>query len=208
MIGAAGCGSSGPRALAPNKSSASTTSSVAPLPTTGLTVSTSEKRPSAPCRIGDLAFDYYGGQAGAGSDFGTIRIRDIAARPCGLRGPVIVSGADTMGRIVTQTVSYDVAAPVALTAHAAMLPNMQPPPAGEVVADLLMSASYRDDNSSPNGLCTTHRVIPETWRLTFAGVTRTVANVSHDPDPQWPSLVTCKGEIDTPDKIGSSANGS
>lgn len=192
-LGLAGCSSSSSRASAPTVATTRSPS----LP----------RRAVARCKINELAFDYYGGAAGAGSDVGTIRIRDIAPQPCELRGPAAVSGTDTKGKAVTQTASYGVAGLIVLTARAALLPNMQPPPAGEVVADLLMSASYRDDGSSPDGLCTAHRIVPASWRLTFAGGTRTVANVSHNPDPQWPSLVSCKGEINTPRKIGSSANG-
>jgi hypothetical protein len=75
---------------------------------------------------------------------------------------------------------------------------MQPPRAGVVVADLLMSAEYRDGNG-PNGMCaTTDRVVPARWRLSFAGGERIVVNVSHDPLADVPSLVTCKGEINQP----------
>jgi hypothetical protein len=103
-------------------------------------------------------------------------------------------------------VSYPVTGTIFLTPHAALLPNMQPPPTGEVVADLLMSAEYRDDPSSANGLCTANRVVPAGWRLTLAGGTRTVRNQSHAADSQteFSRLLTCKGQIDTPTPISGS----
>jgi hypothetical protein len=156
------------------------------------------------CSLRDLAFDYYGGGAGAGNDFGTIRIRDVAARPCLLRDPVVVSGIDRTSRIVTQTVSYPVAAGLILTPFAHRVPPGKIAPPGSVIADLLMAASYRDDPASQDGICHARLVVPASWRLTLLHGVRTVANASYDPqDPhnRYASLLTCYGQIDTPDAI-------
>ena len=183
------------------------TSAVALSTTTTVTVPATAALYS-PCRVGDLAFVYYGGGAGAGSEFGTIRIRNVSARPCGLSGSVIVSGISATGTVDTQIVSYPVAGTIRLTARTPTLADMQPPPAQEVVADLEMSTEYRDDPTSRDGLChANHVVVPASWRVTLAGGTQTVPNYSYDSDPQWPHLLTCNGEVSTPSAIESAATG-
>ncbi|MGO9875781.1 MAG: hypothetical protein ACLPVY_18520, partial [Acidimicrobiia bacterium] len=67
-------------------------------------------------------------------------------------------------------------------------------------------AGYRNDPTSPDGLCHgNHVIVPAFWQLALLGGTRSVANISHDPDPQWPRLLTCRGEIDTPGRIQTSS---
>jgi hypothetical protein len=156
------------------------------------------------CSLHDLAFEYLGGGAGAGNDFGTILIRDVSASPCLLRGPVIVSGINRSHQVVTQTVSYPVAPDLILTARAARVTPGDFAPRGVVIGDLLMAAGYRDDPASPDGLCRAHLVIPAAWRLTLLHGESTVADASYDPqDPhnRYSSLLTCYGQIDTPGVI-------
>jgi hypothetical protein len=67
-----------------------------------------------------------------------------------------------------------------------------------------MSAHYRDDPATSDGLCRAHRVIPSVWEVTMAGATKRVRNASYDPrDPtnEFSSLVTCYGQINTPGRI-------
>jgi hypothetical protein len=72
------------------------------------------------------------------------------------------------------------------------------------VANLLLAAEYRDDPTSPNGLCSEHVVVPAFWRLVFPDGTMTVANSSYDPGyPNFSSLQTCRGELDTPQPVAA-----
>jgi len=181
----------------------STTTGSAPI--ANVHASTTSPEAAAACVLPHLAFEFFGGGVGAGNEFATIVIRDISPQPCLLQGEVTVSGIDWTGRVVTQTVTYPTAPNVVLSAHAPEVPNMQPLPAGEVVGELLMSTDYRDDSTSPDALChANHVIVPASWQLTLLGGIRNVANLSHDPDPQWPRLLTCRGEIDTTGKVQAS----
>lgn len=156
------------------------------------------------CVFDDLALDYYGGGGATGNDFGTIRVRDIAASPCLLRGPVVVTGVDAAGHAVTHAVSYPVVPGLVLSAHARRVPVEKVAPPGEAVANISMDAHYRDDPASPDGLCSAHRVVPSVWELAMGGETKRVQNASYDPrNPtnEFASLVTCYGEINTPESI-------
>lgn len=159
---------------------------------------------SAACANSQLALDYFGGGASAGNDFGTIEMRDVSARPCMLVGPITVTGLDRNGHPDTQTITYAVDQSLILTASAATRVGGQPVPPGETVADLMLAAEYRDDPTSPDGLCSQHQVVPATWRLVFPDGTRTVANASAGPAyPGFSSLVTCKGQLDTPEPVSA-----
>jgi hypothetical protein len=153
------------------------------------------------CAVDDVALDFYGGGGATGNDFGTIRIRDIASSPCTLRGPIVVTGLDQRGRAVTHALSYPVARSLVLSRRARPVPVEGVAPPWERVADLMMDASYRDDPASPDGLCRAHRVVPDSWKLSFGGGTKRARNASYDPrNPtnEFASLVTCYGEINTP----------
>ena len=182
----------------PNVHSAAVTSSrgAAVAPTSSSTPVVSAKT----CAVDDVALDYYGGGGASGNDFGTIRIRDIASSPCVLRGPIVVTGLDQRGRAVTHALSYPVARDLVLSRRARRVPVESAAPPRERVADLMMDASYRDDPASPDGLCRAHRVVPDSWKLSFGGGTKRVRNASYDPrNPtnEFAALVTCHGEINT-----------
>jgi hypothetical protein len=156
------------------------------------------------CAVDDVALDYYGGGGATGNDFGTIRIRDIASSPCVLRGPIVVTGLDQRGRAVAHALSYPVAPNLVLSRRARRVPVEGVAPPWERVADLLMDASYRDDPASPDGLCRAHRIVPDSWKLSFGGGTKRVRNASYDPrNPtnEFASLVTCYGEVNTPTTV-------
>ncbi len=65
---------------------------------------------------------------------------------------------------------------------------------------MTVSAEYRDDPSSPDGLCTAHQVIPATWRILLpSGAEITVPNADphaagHAFGPGG-ALLTCRGEL-------------
>lgn len=160
---------------------------------------------AAACRLSQLGLRYLGGGAGAGNDFGTIVIRDIAARPCRLTGPVVLHGVDANGNADTQSVSYTVDRGLVLSPNAPPDAGYQPPP-GVVVAVLQVAASYRDDPTSPNGLCIQHTVVPASWVLRFPAGLRAVPNTSSDTGyPGFASLRTCRGQLDLPTPITADA---
>ena len=77
------------------------------------------QQPAPACSLGQLAFDYHGVQYGTGNAFSDLDVRDIAATPCTLTGPISVVGIDAGGRAVTNRLSLPVAGDLILTAHAA-----------------------------------------------------------------------------------------
>jgi hypothetical protein len=156
------------------------------------------------CVIGSIAAEYYGGGAGAGNDFGSIDIRDVGAQPCLLQGPVKVVGTDAAGHPVTQAITYPVAPALVLSPHGNAIPVGGTVPLGEVVAVVQIAAEYRDDSSSPDGLCTEHQIVPALWQLIFSDGVEVVMNASDDPGyPAFSSLVTCRGELDAPTTVAA-----
>jgi hypothetical protein len=155
--------------------------------------------PHAPsCGPAKLALDYRGGEASAGNDFGTIVFRDAGAAPCRLAGAVSLTGLNAAGEPVTTTVTADVAGPGVLSPHAAPVPAKAGPGVGELVYGWTLQAEYRDDAAASDGLCTTHWVIPATWRVVLSdGAAFTVRNA--DPGNRGLSptggLVTCRGRL-------------
>ena len=163
----------------------------------------SSSRDIAPCRAQHLSLTYYGGGAGAGNDFGAIQIRNVGGEPCQLLGPIQLIGLDRHGNPVTQALTYAVGSNLNLSPRAAAHPPGQPP-TGDVTASLSVAAYYRDDPSSPNGLCQQRRVIPALWRVRFRDGSRNVANASIDLGyPAFSSLITCGGQLDTPSPIST-----
>jgi len=155
--------------------------------------------PVAPsCKTAQLAIDYYGGGLGGGSDFGTIRLRNITAQPCALTGTVGVVGIDNVAHAVTQELTYPVRQPLVLTANAPRVPEGQNPPLGETDALLILGANY----TNAGGACVGDEVTPAAWRLSLADGTLTVPNISNDPGGDgFASLVTCGGHLDIADPI-------
>jgi hypothetical protein len=155
------------------------------------------------CTDSQLAVAYRAGGLATGNDFGVLLIRDTSAMPCTLTGPVQVTGLAPDGAAVTGTVQVPVAGP-------AMLSSAGQPDA--LVGQILLSADFRDDPTTANGLCEPFWVVPATWRVVLAsGRSLSVANA--DPgDPRstiFPSgaLVTCRGRIsaDQPASVGVAA---
>lgn len=146
------------------------------------------------CRLNQLGIEYLPGGAGAGNDFGTIQLRDTSAIWCGL-GSARVTGWDANGQPVTVS-STAAGPPQILSPHAPATVPGQAPAADELVADLQLAAAYRDDVSAPDGLCTSHWVVPKTWRVALTAGTLYVANAEGRVGGRpfgSDGLVTCRG---------------
>lgn len=153
------------------------------------------------CRSDDLDLDYYGGGAGAGGDFGQIRIRNVGAAPCELFGPVGVVGIDESGRPDTTALTYRVAPDLVLSPHAVAMPPGSTPVLGVVTASVQLGANYRDDATSADGSCQ-QQVVPTQWRVHVAGGVTYTPNTSVDAGyPQFASLRTCRGQLDLPSVV-------
>jgi hypothetical protein len=155
------------------------------------------------CAPAQLTLDYYGGGMGAGSDFGTIRIRDTSRLACRVSGPIELQGVDGTGQTDTQELTYSVGANLDLTPDAAHVPDGQSPPPGTVIGAVLISAEYRDDPSSPDGSCAAHTIVPATWRLTIGTAVLTVGNDEHEAPARGldRQLLTCRGELNRPQAV-------
>ena len=158
---------------------------------------------ATPCNGTALVVDFHSGGAATGNDFAAIIIRNTGTTPCQLQAPVGLVGLDGVGAVDTQTLRYSTAPGLVLLASAQPVPEGQDISPG--IGVLMLAAEYRDDATSPNGLCDAHRVVPTSWRLTWAdGTATTVANRDLHPvlsdDTQ---LLTCRGELDTAQSITS-----
>jgi hypothetical protein len=156
------------------------------------------------CTWHRLAMNYYGGGAGMGTDFGLIRLRDIAKAPCRLAGRIGLAGLTPSGAVDTVTLIYHVPKALTLTARAARIETGREAPAAVTVASIQIEAEYRDQpHGGPIGLCT-RRVIPARWRVTLATGSATVANVDRsDPYAGFRRLLTCAGGLNPPVPIVS-----
>jgi len=114
------------------------------------------------CHTSQLALDYRGDGAGAGSDSATIVIRDTSSTSCLLQGPIEVKGVNAADRPVTDSLGYRVARALVLSPEAARLPATGAPAAGEVIGELQLSAEHRDGPYPPSYLCAEHHVVPAT----------------------------------------------
>jgi hypothetical protein len=149
-------------------------------------------RQARPCTSRDLSLTYQGAGPSEGNDFGNIEMLDRSSVPCELTGPITVTGVGKTGRVDTDRLSYSVTSALILRP-------------GASAAMLQLGADYRDDVAGPNGMCVQNRVVPSRWRLGLLGGTLTVANASVDaPYPEFSSLITCHGELDTPEPVSLS----
>lgn len=169
-----------------------------------LSTTASPTPPAAPCAGGALAIDFHGGGEGTGNDFATIVIRNTGSVVCQLNGPVLLAGRDTSGAVDTQVLRYSTAPGLVLTGNTQPVAEGQEVPPG--IGVLTLVAEYRDDPTSPNGLCVAHRVVPTSWRITWAdGTTTAVAN--HDPHQAVrlgeSQFLTCRGLLGTAEPITS-----
>lgn len=155
-------------------------------------------RPAPACTRSQLGLSYLGGEPAAGNDFGELVLRDVAARPCRLAGPVRITGVNAQGVTVTHLVTGQVLAPGVLSPHVTGTVRGAPT-AGALAEAIRLTAEYRDDSKSPNGLCTPHWVIPARWSVRLAG--GAVISVRNS-DPANPGklvrsggFVTCRGRF-------------
>jgi hypothetical protein len=156
------------------------------------------------CTTGELALNYYGGSVGLGNDFGTIFIRDVGPKPCLLQGPIGIVGTDAAGKDVTRRFSSPVTPGLVLSSATPKVRAGYQPPLGEVVAELGLSADYRDGPYPPSYTCGEHEVIPSFWRLGFPSGTVTLRNASTSGVRGLiPSLITCNGDLTPPGTVAA-----
>jgi len=154
---------------------------------------------AADCRASQLRLSYRGGGPAAGNDFGQIMFRDVAAAPCRLAGRLQLTGVGAAGQPVTTTVTAAIAGAGVLGPNTAPVRDLAPPPPGSMIYAWSLMAEYRDDPTSPNGLCADH-VMPVDWRVQLpSGTIVTVPNA----DTGSPfrllgasgGLITCRGRL-------------
>jgi hypothetical protein len=156
------------------------------------------------CALADLGSVFRAGIPGAGNDFATIVLWDKSADTCRLTGVLTVVGLDTADAVVTNPVRYTVPGSGELTPHGTAPAADGTLQAGESVASIVISAEYRDDPTSANGLCTAHQLEPASFRVTLSsGGSLTLANIAlatrtegHDPTSNG-GLATCRGKLNT-----------
>lgn len=151
------------------------------------------------CQADQLRLSYRAGGAGAGNDFGEIVLRNAAAAPCRLAGPLQVTGVNAAGRPVTSAVTAKVAAPGVLGPDTPSLRDLAGPAPGNVIYGLPLMAEYRDDATSPNGLCT-DRVTPLRWLVQLPGGLVIMVPNTDSGSPfrllgSSSGLVTCRGRL-------------
>jgi hypothetical protein len=197
LLGVAGCGghtAGSGNAARPAQSPPGTRAS------TPLAASTVAPR----CNSADLGSAFRGGLPGAGNDFATLVFWDKSANACRFTGPVTVVGLNAAGRPVTNPVRLTVAGNGELTPRGTAPGADGTLRAGESAASILISAEYRDDPTSSNGLCTAHQLEPASFRVTLpAGGSLTLVNATpatktkgSDPTANG-GLATCRGELNT-----------
>jgi hypothetical protein len=153
--------------------------------------------PAPPCSASQLAASYLGGSPGAGNFLGVIAIRDISPRACLLAGPIRVVGLGRSGLPDTSAVAPLIGFQAILSPRAAALPADGTWPPADVVATIQLIAEYRDDPSSPDGLCTSHQVIPAAWQITLPVAQMRITDTFHGPGSFLPSggFLTCRGRL-------------
>lgn len=160
--------------------------------------------PSPSCTAAQLGAAYVGGGLATGNDMGNVVVRDVSQNWCTLSGSSQVTGLNTAGVVVTNTVGDPIPAPIVLSPNAPAPANAhsqsQPPlPLGVIEADLFFSAEYRD-GPQPNGLCDTLQVVPATWRVVLPGP---IVIVTKNSDPSnvqggFTQFTTCQGRMNIP----------
>jgi len=157
------------------------------------------------CTAGQLALSFLGGGASAGSDFGSLLVRDTSARPCTLPGPLTVTGLGHDGRPDTDTRADPVRGVAVLTPGAGplgwrphrVLTGTRP---GELTGAIQLMSEYRDGPPSvDHGSCAPLWVVPVTWRVTLPdGSAVTAANVDRAGPGRLVGsggFVTCQGKL-------------
>jgi len=151
------------------------------------------------CQASQLRLTYRAGGVGAGSDFGQVMFRDVAGAPCRLAGQVQLTGVGPAGQHVTNTVTASIAGPGVLGAVTAPVRDLASPPPDAMVYAWSIVAEYRDDATSPDGLCAEH-VIPRDWRVQLPGGSTIVIPNADSGSPfrllgSSGGLVTCRGRL-------------
>jgi hypothetical protein len=149
------------------------------------------QQPASACSVGQLAFDYRGVQYGTGNAFSDLDVRDIAATPCTLTGPISVVGVDAGGHSVTNRLTLPVAADLILTARAPPREVDGSASKDVVMAWIPLEADVRDGPDA-NGSCADHLVAPKTWLVTVAGEQRAVPNGAGASEPP---MSACQGRL-------------
>lgn len=147
--------------------------------------------PAPACSLGQLAFDYHGVQYGTGNAFSDLDVRDIAATPCTLTGPISVIGVDAGGHAVTNRLAFPVAADLVLTADAPPRAADGSAAKNEVMAWIPLEADVRDGPDA-NGSCADHLVTPAKWLVTVADAERAVPNGAGASEPP---MNACQGQL-------------
>src|ERR1700722_3922284 len=125
------------------------------------------------CRSIDLDLAYAGGQPATGFFFAQVMIWNVGSESCRLEGPIRIVGT-YKGSPDTNALGYGVVANLVLTPRRDPGPLWSSPRGEEVAAAIPIEAGYRDDPNAPNGLCSTHRIVPAAWSVSIDGVPRTV----------------------------------
>jgi hypothetical protein len=179
----------------------------APGPATpSIAIGTTKPAPTPPaaCIPADLGAAYVAGTPAGGRNSGVIVVWDNADVSCTLAGPIVLSGLDRAGHIMTTELSYDVVVASTLTARGTRPRAGMQLAAGERVAQLNVSAGYKLDALHRYRPCG-QQTEPAIWQLTFAvGGALAIANA--DPRssfrqgrglPANHGLLTCRGVLDT-----------
>jgi len=150
--------------------------------------------PEPACRPAQLRLAFEPGEPSAGSDGGTLTLRNVGASWCRLTGPVAVTGL-TEGRAVTSAVALRLRGVLDLSPHGAPMPRGFGLRRGVLEAEVVLSAEYRDDARAADGSCSPHWVVPATWRVVIDGRPFTLPNGEGRVAQPIGSggLVTCRG---------------
>jgi len=159
------------------------------------------QQPAPGCSLSQLVFDYHGVQYGTGNAFSDLDVRDTAATPCTLIGPISIVGVDAGGHDVTNRLTLPVAGDLVLTAHTTPRAVDASPSKNVVMAWIPIQANVRDGPDA-NGSCADHLVTPATWLVTVAGAERAVRNGAGASEPP---MSACQGQLNvalTPSPVG------
>jgi len=132
-------------------------------------------------------------------------LRDVSAQPCVLRGEVTVVGLAPSGEPDTMTQRYTMAREIALTPNAAAVQPGALPPAGEIVAFVLVGDSYVVGTGPKAGSdCEAADTrYPAEFRLSLAGQGSVRAHNDSFGLPPDAELFSCGGRLMDPTPINT-----
>jgi hypothetical protein len=152
------------------------------------------QQPAPACSATQLAVDYHGVQYGTGEAFSDLDVRDTAATPCTLTGPIAVVGVNASRHAVTNQLTFTVARDLILTARAPPRALDAGAPDNAVIAWVPLEADIRDGPDA-GGSCVDHIVVPKTWLVDVAGGVKPVPNGA---GASQPPMSACEGKLDVP----------